>query len=157
MPRRLASLLFCLAAAGCVEKADIPTVPEQILPMQLSATERNLARGQSTVLTVSLANTLEQVVRLSFPSTCQVRLYIKDGNNRVAAPKTAYSCASVPSLITLQPGQTRTFDFTWSGESELGPPGSGHPLPAGPYYASAEMLADGYTGVAFPILIVLAN
>jgi len=157
MRSRAVPALLCLLATGCVEKADLPTVPEQILPMQLAATLRTLSRGQSTVLTVSLTNTLEEVVRLSFPSTCQVRLYIRDSGNRLAAPKTAYSCATVPSLITLPPSQTRTFDFTWSGESELGPPGSGTALPAGSYYASAEMLADGYTGVAFPILIVLLN
>jgi hypothetical protein len=157
MMRRVAALVLGPLIAGCVEEADIPTVPEQILPMQLSTSLRDLPRGQSATLTVSLTNSLEDRVELYFPTTCQVILYIRDQGNRVVARRRTDDCARVPSLITLQPSQTTTFTFTWSGESELGPPGSGTALPAGTYYASAEMVAENYTGVAFPIIIVLLN
>jgi hypothetical protein len=157
MPSRVAVLMLAVLSMGCVEKASIPTVPEQILSMQLSALPRDLPRGQTMTLTVSLTNVLEEAVQLVFPTTCQVKLYIRDGANRLASPKSDYSCATVPSQIELQPAEITTFTFTWSGESELGGPGSGTPLEAGSYYASAEMLADGYTGFAFPISIVLLN
>jgi len=149
--------MFAMLLAGCVQEASIPTVPEQKLTMELSASLTQFGPGESTTLTVSLTNSLEQMVRLSFPTSCQVFLYIRNSTNQVVAGSSQTECATVPSLITLQVGQTRTFTFTWSGESALGPPGSATPLPAGSYYASAEMLADGYTGIAFPLLIVLQN
>jgi hypothetical protein len=157
MMNRIAAAALSIAVAGCVEKADIPVAPVQILSMQVSASPRDLPRGESMTLTVTLTNTLDETVRLSFPTTCQVVLFIRDSGNRVVARHRTDDCATVPSLITLHAGQSATFTFVWSGESELGPPGSGSPLPAGNYYASAEMEADGYTGIAFPLLVTLLN
>lgn len=150
MRKRLALPVCAMLLGACVEKASLPTVPEQKLSMEIGASPTVFSQGQSTTLTVSLTNPLDDVVRLSFPTSCQVALYIRNSANQVVAGSKASECATVPSLITLQVGQTRTFTFTWSGASELGPPGFGTPLPAGSYYASAEMQADGYTGIAFP-------
>jgi hypothetical protein len=157
MLKRLVAPVCVMLLGACVEQASLPTVPEQKLTMELTASVAEFSHGQSTTLTVSLTNPLEEAVRLSFPTSCQVGVYIRNSTNQVVAGSKPSECATVPSLITLQVGQTRTFTFTWSGESELGPPGSGTQLPAGSYYASAEMLADGYTGIAFPLLIVLQN
>jgi Intracellular proteinase inhibitor len=149
--------ILAVLATGCVEKATVPRVPEQILPMQLSTSLQVLERGQSTTLTVTLTNSLDVIARLTFPTSCQMILRIINSDNRLVASTDQSTCASVPSQINLPVGSSRDFEFTWSGESRLGPPGSGTPLPAGSYYASAEMNAEGYVGVAFPLKITLLN
>jgi hypothetical protein len=148
--------LLCLAAVGCVEEATVPRAPEQILPIQLTATDRDLGVGERSTLTVTLTNTLDQVVRLRFPTSCQAQVYIRNSQGRIVTPDGGrYECASVPSLLTIPVGQAATFDFTWSGEQAFGPPGTAERLPTGSYYASAELRADGYTAIAYPILITL--
>ncbi len=156
---RLRRVFPALAAftAGCVEQATVPRAPEQKLDMRLSVSSPVIARGESATLTVSLTNTRDEVVRLWFKSTCQVVLTIRDSRGRIVATSDTSECTSVPSLITLAVGQTQNFPFTWSGESRLGAPGSGTPLAPGQYYASATMTSEGYTGIAFPILIELRN
>jgi hypothetical protein len=81
---------------------------------------------------------------------------VRTGTGRVVTPEDGdYACASVPTQISLPAGEAIAFTFVWSGESEFGPPGSGTQLPPGDYFASAELNADGYRGIAFPIKIVL--
>jgi hypothetical protein len=149
-------LTLSLSGIGCVEEAPVQTVPEQIIPMQIATTRAELLPGESTTLRVTITNTLETLVRLFFPSSCQAEVYIRNPSGRVVTPDGGtYECAAVPSLVTLAAGQAATFDFVWSGETEFGLPGTATRLPPGSYYASAEMHADGYTAIAFPILIVL--
>lgn len=156
MKRHRVLACLSLVLAACVEGADIPTVPEQILEISISANPLVLERGETTRLVVTLKNPLEEQVRLNFPSTCQVRLFVRDHLGRIVAPANGtYNCATVPSQITLEAGQSTTFPFDWSGEAALGPPGSGTPLPPGEYFASADLNADGYVGIAFPLRIIL--
>jgi hypothetical protein len=156
MKRRVAFLIIPALALGCVESPDIPTLPEQVLSMQVLADQTIFTRGASVTVSVVLTNTLDELVRLTFPTSCQAQLYVRTGLGRVVTPEDGdYNCASVPTQISLQAGEAITFTFVWSGESEFGPPGSGATLPPGDYFASAELNADGYRGIAFPIKIVL--
>ena len=153
---RLVRVPLVLALAACVEEAPIEPFPEQIIPATIEASDRDLAPGESTTITVTLTNTLDQVVRLSFPTSCQALVFIRNSLGRVMTPENGtYECAAVPSSLTIEVGKTKTFDQQWGGGIEFGPPGSSTRVPPGTYYASAELRSNGYYAIAFPILIVV--
>ena len=154
--KRLAACVGLVWIVGCVEKAELSPFPEQIIPAQIVASDTDLQPGESTTLTVSLTNTLEEVVQLRFPTSCQALVFIRNSSGRVVTPDNGtYECAAVPSLLTIPIGQTATFRFEWGGGIEFGPAGSSTRVPPGTYYASAELRADGYHAIAFPITIVV--
>jgi hypothetical protein len=147
---------FLLACAACVEEAPANPVPEQIIPAQITATDRDLQPGENTTITVSLTNTLEEEVQLAFPTSCQALVFIRNTSGRVMTPENGtYECAAVPSLLTIAPGATKTYNVTWGGGIEFGPAGSSPRVPPGSYFASAELRADNYIAIAFPITIVV--
>ncbi len=130
--------------------------PEQVIPATIEASDHDLAPGETTTLTVTLTNTLDELVRLNFPTQCQALVFIRNAAGRVMTPENGtYECASVPSSFTIDVGKTKTFNEQWGGGIEFGPPGSSTRVPPGSYYASAELRADGYLAIAFPILIVV--
>ena len=147
------ALLFLSSA--CVEEAPTSGVPEQIIPTAITATDRDLAPGESTTLTVTITNTLDQAVQLTFPTSCQAQIFIRNTSGQITTPSGGHNCAQVPSSFSLGVGASRTFAAEWGGGVEFGPAGSSARVPPGSYYASAEMRADGYIALAFPILIVV--
>jgi len=152
----LKTALLLLACAGCVEEGAVTPFPEQIIPAQITATDRDLQPGENTTLTVTLTNTLDQVVLLTFPTSCQALVFIRNSAGRVTTPENGtYECAAVPSAITIQIGDSATFDIQWGGGIEFGPAGTSTRVPPGSYFASAELRADGYHAIAFPITIVV--
>ncbi len=152
---RLTTMLL-LACAGCVENATIAPFPEQLIPAFITATDRELLPGENTTLTVTLTNTLEQEVQLLFPTSCQALVFIRNSNGRVMTPENGtYECAAVPSSLTIGVGKSATFNIEWGGGIEFGPAGTSTRVPPGSYLASAELRADGYTAIAFPITIVV--
>jgi hypothetical protein len=149
-------VLLLLLSLACVEEATVTPFPEQIIPAQITATDRDLQPGESTTLTVTLTNTLDEQVQLVFPSSCQALVFIRNAGGRVFTPENGtYECASVPSLLTLQAGQAKTYTVQWGGGIEFGPAGTSARVPPGTYYASAELRADNYHAIAFPITIVV--
>ena len=154
--RRLTAAFAVLACASCVEEPPLNPVPEQVIPAQITATDRDLNPGESTTLTVTLTNTLEQEVQLTFPTSCQALIFIRNSEGRVTTPENGtYQCAAVPSQITIPVGASKTYTVTWGGGIEFGPAGSSPRVPAGSYFASAELRADNYLAIAFPITIVV--
>ena len=150
---KVALLLLCTA---CVEEAPVNPVPEQVIPTVITATDRDLQPGESTTLTVTITNTLDEDVELAFPTSCQALVFIRSAEGRVTTPSNGtYLCADVPSLLTLAVGATKSYNMTWGGGIEFGPAGSSPRVPAGSYYASAELRADNYVAIAFPITIVV--
>ena len=153
---RLRFTLLPLLSAGCVEKPPAQPLPEQIIPTQITATDRDLQPGENTTLTVTITNTLEEEVELVFPTSCQALIYIRNASGRILTPENGtYSCAPVPSLLTIAPGAAKTYTTQWGGGIEFGPAGTSTRLPPGSYYASAELRADNYLAIAFPITIVV--
>lgn len=153
---RVTTVLFLLACVGCVEKADLAPFPEQIIPAFITATDRDLLPGETTTLTVTLTNTLEQEVQLVFPTSCQALVFIRNLDGRVMTPENGtYECAAVPSSLTIQVGKSATYNIQWGGGIEFGAAGTSTRVPPGSYFASAELRADGYTAIAFPITIVV--
>jgi hypothetical protein len=153
---RSLSVLLLAAVAGCVEEAPVTPFPRQVIPAVITASDRALQPGETATLTVSLTNTLDEEVRLTFPTSCQAIVLIRDSRGRVTTPASGdYLCAEVPSSFTLAPGQTKTFDSVWGGGVEFGAAGTSERVPPGEYYASGELRSEGYLAIAFPILIVV--
>jgi hypothetical protein len=151
---RFAALAAAFLVTGCVEKASHPVLPEQIIPAQITASDNDLQPGETTTLTVTLTNTLEQEVILAFPTSCQALIFIRNAAGRVTTPDGGtYECPTVPSLLTIPIGGAATFNMQWGGGIEFGPAGSSARVPPGTYFASAELRADGYHAIAFPITI----
>lgn len=145
-----------LACAGCVEEATLSPFPEQIIPATITATDSDLQPGETTTLTVTLENTLDQEILLTFPTSCQALFFIRNSAGRVTTPENGtWECASVPSSLTIGIGQKATFNLQWGGGIEFGPAGTSTRVPPGSYFASAELRADGYHAIAFPITIVV--
>lgn len=153
---RLPKLLVLLACAACVEEASIEPFPEQIIPAEITASDTDLEPGESTILTVTLTNTLDQPVRLEFPTQCQALIFIRNASGRVMTPQNGtYECASVPSTFSIDVGKSKTFVNQWGGGVEFGPAGTSLRVPPGSYYAYAELRASNYHAIAFPILITV--
>lgn len=141
---------------ACVEEAPIAPVPQQIIPAQITTTDLDLDPGETATLTVSLTNTLEEEVRLTFPTSCQALVFIRNASGRVMTPASGnYQCAGVPSSLTLAVGETKRFTMDWGGGVEFGAAGTSARVPAGSYFASGELRSDGYHAIAFPIKIVV--
>jgi hypothetical protein len=154
MMSRWLAFVFLAGVFGCVESAEPPTLPEQILPVTITATDRELDPGESTTFTVAISNPLDELVRLTFPTSCQLLVFVKNGSGKVFTPKDGrHACASVPSVLTLEVGETKSYDVIWSGGIQFGTPGASERVPPGSYFASAEFRADGYIAIAFPILV----
>ena len=153
---RFTALLFVLACAGCVETASVTPFPEQVIPALITATDRELQPGENTTLTVTLTNTLEEEVQLTFPTSCQALVFIRNADGRVTTPENGtYECAAVPSSLTIGVGKSATFSMQWGGGIEFGPAGTSTRVPPGSYFAYGELRADGYHAIAFPITIVV--
>ena len=118
--------------------------------------DRDLQPGENTTLTVTITNTLDEEVELVFPTSCQALVFIRNSGGKVTTPENGtYECAAVPSLVTISPGATKSYTVTWGGGIEFGPAGSSPRVPPGSYFASAELRADNYLAIAFPITIVV--
>jgi hypothetical protein len=154
---RFVAIIIALAlTASCVEEAPVTPYPEQIIPATITTSDNDLAPGETTTLTVSLTNTLEEEVQLTFPTTCQALVFVRNAAGRVLTPENGnYSCATVPSLVTLAAGATKTYTLQWGGGVAFGPAGTSTRVPPGTYYAWAELRADNYYAIAFPITIVV--
>lgn len=153
---RFGIALILLVCAACVEKPPVSPLPEQTIPAQITATDRDLQPGETTTLTVKLTNTLDEEVQLVFPTSCQALIFIRNAAGRVLTPEDGkYECASVPSLLTLRAGAVKTYSVEWGGGIKFGPAGTSPRLPPGSYFAWAELRAENYHAIAFPITIVI--
>ncbi|HEX6317084.1 MAG TPA: BsuPI-related putative proteinase inhibitor [Gemmatimonadaceae bacterium] len=154
--KRCVRPLMLLATAACVEAAEPTTFPRQVIPALISATDLDLEPGETSTLTLTITNTLEEDVELVFPTSCQALIFIRSAGGRVFTPENGtYECAAVPSLLPLAAGDSAQFSMEWGGGIEFGPAGSSPRVPPGTYYAYGEMRADNYHAIAFPITIVV--
>lgn len=155
MNRRSIALLFVVCTA-CVEKPPATGLPQQVIPAKITSSDSDLQPGETTTLTVTLENTLEEDVRLTFPSSCQYLIFIRDSAGRVTTPENGtWECAPVPSSLSIRAGETATYNLQWGGGIEFGAAGTSTRVPAGSYQAWAELRSDGYHAIAFPITIVV--
>jgi hypothetical protein len=148
--------LLLLLGAACVEQPPVQPLPEQIIPTNITASDRDLQPGENTTLTVTITNTLDEEVELVFPTQCQALFFIRNAAGRVMTPENGtHQCATVPSLLVIAAGAAKTFTMQWGGGVEFGAAGTSTRVPPGSYYAWAELRADNYHAIAFPISIVV--
>jgi len=155
MHRSLTALLL-LGVFACVEEATVTPFPVQDLVATITTSDRDLQPGETATLTVSVTNPFEEEVQLTFPTSCQAVVFIRDSRGRVTTPASRqYLCAAVSSVLILAAGETKTFTSVWGGGVEFGAAGSSDRVPPGSYYASAELRSDQTHAIAFPITIVV--
>lgn len=150
-------VLLC-AALACVQEPSIPKIGDQPIELKVSASLLQVRRGDVDTIRVTATNHLTSQVRLVFPTTCQIRVYIRDVRGRVMVPENGeHACVPVNSQITFPASGTVVREFVWRGGSQFVPPGSTATLPAGVYYVTAEMAADIYGTIAFAVRITLID
>ena len=155
MNRSLTALLLP-ALFACVEEAPVAPFPVQDLVATITASDRDLQVGETATLTVSLTNPFDETVQLTFPTSCQAVVFIRDSRGRVTTPASKqYVCDALSSVLILAAGETKTFTTLWGGGVEFGAAGSSERVPPGSYYASGELRADQTHAIAFPITIVV--
>lgn len=155
--RPLLALLLFAAVVACSDEATVPALGEQLIELRVSPAPTSLAPGQSTTITATLTNTLDEDVLLIFPSTCQILVYVRDAMGRVVTPAAGHNCPRVVSQLGIPALGTVTRTVTWDGRGEFGTGGTTARLPAGKYYVSARLEADNYRTVGFPVLVTLVD
>ena len=153
---RLAIAFLVLSGVGCVEEATVTPFPEQVIPATITTSDNDLQPGETATITVTLTNTLDEDIQLTFPTQCQALVFIRNSDGRVMTPENGtWECATVPSSVSIAVGKAKTYNLEWGGGIEFGPAGTSPRVPPGSYLASGELRADGYHAIAFPITIVV--
>jgi hypothetical protein len=155
----MGSVLRCAAPstfflAACVQTPAAPKVEERPITLAVRLSSPAIRVGDVDTITVTASNQLSNAVRLVFPTSCQVKVYIRDARGRTFVPEgERYDCVPIPTQIIFPANGSVTREFVWRGYNQFEPPGSGTPVPAGTYFVSAEMSADGYSTFAFPVRV----
>ncbi|HSA56344.1 MAG TPA: hypothetical protein VLE53_11615 [Gemmatimonadaceae bacterium] len=161
--RRLARLLLptalvTSALGACVEEPTIPALRDQAIELTVTPSSFVLRTGEIDTITVTITNRLAEQVRLVFPTTCPVRLAIRDADARLRVPEGGvYDCPAIQSQLLIPPGGAITEEFYWTGGTQFDALPPSPRLPAGRYYASARLEAAGYSTVGFAVLITLVD
>jgi hypothetical protein len=156
--RNVFLLVAALASAACTQSPTVPKVEEQVIGLTIGVSDSVLVAGKLDTIRVTVTNTLDQVVRISFPTQCQVKVYIRNvSSNVVLPPGGSYQCAGVSSQLTIAAKGTVVFPFVWSGGQSFLPPDPSQKLPFGVYFVSASLDTDGLSLIAFPQRIRFAQ
>jgi hypothetical protein len=157
---KMIGIVVALSIAGvaCVQEPTIPKIGDPNVAMQLTVSASQLAPGQIDTITVTVSSHDSLQLRILFPSSCQVLLYIRNSRSRTVVPSGGeYDCVSVPSQLTIPAGGTTTQQFFWAGVSALEPSAGAPRLPDGDYYVSASMTTSGVNAVAFAKKVTLVQ
>jgi hypothetical protein len=145
---------YTVFLAACVQSPAAPRVEDQPISLTVSVSTSSIRIGDTDTITVTASNRLSNQVRLVFPTTCQIKVYIRDARGRIHVPNGGrYECVPVPTQIIFPANGSVSRQFIWRGYDQFDPPGSQTPLPPGTYFVSAEMTADGYSTFAFPVRV----
>jgi hypothetical protein len=158
-PRSMPAVaLLLLAGIACIEDPTIPKLGEQVVQVSLSTSTSLLRTGEIDTLTVTVTNTLAEPVQLDFPTLCTVRVFIRDAVGKVQVPAGGvHDCPPIQAVLQIPAGGQVTLEFYWAGGAVLDGSDPASRLPAGNYYASVHLDAEGYSTVGFPVLITLID
>jgi len=126
--------LFALLIAGVVVTlavlAALLTAPSAGLRMTASTDKVFYGPGERVHIALHLTNTGAATVELHFSSSCQAAFTVEDfQGNPVFDSSLGAGCFLVLTHLTLAPGGSQDFTFTWDQTSSSGPP-----VPAGEWY-----------------------
>ena len=148
------SAVFALVVLGALGCSTAPRSSAVVLSVSASTTE--LQPGQLDTLVVTTSNVTDQSVTLNFPSSCQVRPYIRRVGGRIVLPSGGtWGCREALTQLQLAPHGSVRDVFVWSGSDAFA---SGMPLrslPAGDYEVFADLQAQELATVAVPVRIRL--
>jgi len=143
-------------ATACVQDPTIPKLGDRAIELRVRVSTQQLAAGQSDTISINAINHLPDQVRILFNSTCQILVYIRTKTGDAVVPEGGdYDCIPVPSQLVIPGNGTVTQKFIWKGGTAFDPPGSPTRLPAGDYFVTATMDADGFSVLGFAVKVTL--
>jgi hypothetical protein len=111
--------------------------------------------GEPVQITVTITNTTASALTLRFDSSCQAFFTVEDGSGAIVYQYERHvGCPAVLTELTLQPGESQSYPFTWIQVDD-----GGAPIPPGDYVIrsvipSTPALTDGSTEVPIGLPIV---
>lgn len=148
-----------LATVACVEEPTIPKLGDPAIEVSVTPSTFVLNPGEIDTISVTITNNVAEQIRLIFPTTCPVHPYIRDADGRVQVPAGGVhnDCPPIQSQLLIPAGGTVTREFYWTGGVQFDALPASPRLPAGRYYVSANLDADGFSTVGFAVLITLVD
>lgn len=151
--------LAAFAVVACVEEPSIPKLGDQGIEVTVTPSAFLLHAGEIDTITVTITNHVAEQVSLVFPSTCPVRPYIRDADGRIQVPEGGVhsNCPPIQSQLLIPAGGAVTREFYWTGGTQFDALPASPRLPAGRYYVSANLDAEGFSTLGFAVLITLVD
>lgn len=144
MPRIPTSLLLAVALSACgdVSALDSPAASDPAEPaeaeglhLSLEAAPREITPGEPARIVAVLTNNSADSVLLRFENSCQLLVYLKDGEGTAVVPYDGrWMCLDVRTSLALAPDESTRQALSWTGRRRLYDEDS-PPLPAGEYTA----------------------
>ena len=155
---RVAVLVTWVAGVACQQTPVVPVIEAPPVELKIKVSDSVLVFGKTDTIKVIVKNTLNAIVRLSFATQCQDKLFIKNLTGVVVLPATGnYQCAPVISQLSIPANDSIVRTYYWTGGQTLFPPDPTAKLPAGRYFVSAILQATNYSVNAFAVGIRLGT
>lgn len=155
MPRRpplaaLAALAAtALVAGSCSQDPVVPKVGEQPIALAVALSSQTMRLGTPDTIRVTATNTLNERVVLTFATSCQITVTIRNASgDAVIPPNGRHGCVPVTSNLSISALASVTFTFVWDGRTEFLPTSSTVRVPPGSYFVSAAIDATNYSTIA---------
>lgn len=140
---------MALSAAGCIQDPSVPKLGDDPVTLTLQLSTLSLQPGTPDTIIATVTNTLDQGVRLDFSGLCQVFVDVRNQAGDIVTPRGGRpECLPVPSVLLLAAGGTQQFMVVWTGGFKFSPPDTPEKVPAGAYFVSAQLIANGYSTFA---------
>lgn len=101
------------------------------IQLSISASPATLSSGQETTLVARVVNKNAHAVRLVFPSTCEVTVYVESPGGDVVFPEGGnWFCGAAMTEVALGAGEAKEYHRPWQTPADT---------PAGSYRAYAKL------------------
>ncbi len=141
--------VVALATLSCQQDPTIPKVKLDPVSITLSVSTQSMRAGDPDTIKVVVTNNFDGNVRLTFPTLCQVFITVRSQAGDVVTPRDGRpGCLNTVSQLVLPLGGSQTFTTIWTGGYDFKPPDTSAKVPAGTYFVSATLVANGYSTVA---------
>lgn len=147
-------LLALLCAAACQQDPTVPRQRDEIL-LRLTVGKATIRIGEVDTITVTATNNFTDGVSIRFPNACQVFAYIRDPRGRIVTPGRGWTCLPVVTTLNLAVGESRSFQFVWTGLSEFAGGLQPESLAPGEYFATATLQAGDFAVHSPPVRVIL--
>jgi hypothetical protein len=154
MTRRASRLLLALGALGCTQDPSVPKFGNLPVTISFQLSTLSLKAGDPDTIRVTVTNNLDQNVRLTFGSQCQVFVTVRNSAGDIVTPRDGRpECLPIASALTLVARGTREYLTIWTGGYKFLPPDTQEKVPPGAYFVTAELIASDYSVIAPPFKV----